>query len=239
MQLYFVRHGQSENNRRWALTGSHIGRSEDPALTDVGQQQAAKLAEFLSHPGIPAGNPQYDLQNVGGFPLTHLYCSLMVRAIETGLAVAQTLDLPLISWADAHEVGGIHQTCDEGEHRGLPGKNRAELEALYPDLILPETLGDEGWWNRPYEDLPQRAERAERFVETLLQRHGGTDDRVAVVSHGGFYNHVLQSMFCWPQENQYWFTLNNVGITRIDFAQDMMWLCYANRVDFLSRELIT
>ena len=47
MQLYFIRHGQSENNARWMSTGSHRWRSEDPGLTEVGQQQAEILAQFL------------------------------------------------------------------------------------------------------------------------------------------------------------------------------------------------
>jgi broad specificity phosphatase PhoE len=32
MQLYYIRHAQSENNDLWDRTGSDQGRSEDPKL---------------------------------------------------------------------------------------------------------------------------------------------------------------------------------------------------------------
>ena len=40
MQLYFIRHAQSENNWLFARTGSFDGRHEDPGITHLGQQQA-------------------------------------------------------------------------------------------------------------------------------------------------------------------------------------------------------
>jgi broad specificity phosphatase PhoE len=46
MQLYFIRHGQSANNRLWDTTSSDEGRVEDPELTDAGQQQAKLVAQF-------------------------------------------------------------------------------------------------------------------------------------------------------------------------------------------------
>ena len=98
MQLYFIRHGQSENNALWMSTGSHIGRSEDPGLTEVGQQQSEFLAQFLSQADPDVAVNGRDIQNVAGFGITHLYTSLMVRAVATGTIIARTLDLPLVAW---------------------------------------------------------------------------------------------------------------------------------------------
>jgi 2,3-bisphosphoglycerate-dependent phosphoglycerate mutase len=240
MQFYLIRHGQSENNRLWALTGSSGYRSEDPALTDLGHQQAEHLARFLAEPGLPAEHIRFDLQDVGGFGLTHLYCSLMIRAVATGRAVARALDLPLVAWEDLHEVGGIHRLDEEtGEHHGLPGRKRSYFEEHFPDLVLPESLGEAGWWNRPFEEREQRPARARRFLEELLARHGGSDDRVAVISHGGFYSYLLRALFGISEGQKGWFSLNNTGITRLDFDEESIWLCYANRVDFLPRALVT
>jgi broad specificity phosphatase PhoE len=47
-------------------------------------------------------------------------------------------------------------------------------------------MGEEGWWNRPFEAELHRPERARRVLVELLQRHGGSNDRVAMVSHGAF-----------------------------------------------------
>ncbi len=242
MQFYFIRHGQSENNQLWVLTGSWEGRSEDPGLTSLGRRQAEELARFLRQPGQPAAGPDpvWDAQNVGGFGLTHLYCSLMVRAVATGSILARALGLSLVAWEEAHEVGGINRLNHEtGERIGLPGPNRSFFEEYYPDLVLPASLGDEGWWNRPHEEREQRPLRGQRFLNELLARHGSSDDRVAVVSHGGFHNHLMRVLLGIPQELECWVALNNAAITRVDFGDEFIALQYLNRIDYMPREMVT
>jgi 2,3-bisphosphoglycerate-dependent phosphoglycerate mutase len=164
----------------------------------------------------------------------------MIRAVATGAVIAEALDLPLVAWEDLHEYGGIYLKNEEtGERIGQPGKNRAYFEAHYPDFVLPDSLGEEGWWNRPYEEPEQRLPRVQRFWRDLMERHGHTDDQVAVVSHGGFYRYLLAIILNLPEREGYWFALNNAAISRIDFKDERMGLIYLNRVDFLPKELIT
>jgi 2,3-bisphosphoglycerate-dependent phosphoglycerate mutase len=242
MQFYFIRHAQSENNRLYFETGSAVGRHEDPELTPLGRQQAGALARFLARPGLPPANPDiaYDPQNLGGFAFTHLYCSLMVRAIATGTVVARALELPLVAREGTHEVGGIHQTDAETGHLvGLPGRNRAYFERHYPDLILPESLDQAGWWNRPFEEHEQRPLRARRFWDELLARHGDGDDRVALVSHGGFYRYLMRAILDRPEQKSLSFALNNAAITRLDLTSYGLSIQYMNRLDFMPRDLVT
>ena len=240
MQLYFIRHGQSENNALWLNTGSAKGRSEDPGLTEVGRRQAELLAQFLRRADPATEVNGSDFQNVAGFGLTHLYTSLMVRAVATGTIIARALNLPLVAWEDLHEYGGIYLHDEQTDERiGLPGRNRAYFEAHYPDLVLPDSLGEAGWWNRPFEEPELRLPRARRFLHDLMERHGHTDDRVAVVSHGGFYNYLLAAILNLPGREGYRFVMNNAAISRIDFNDEEIRLIYLNRVDFLPRELIT
>lgn len=242
MQFYFIRHAQSENNSLWMRTGSSKGRSDDPALTQVGQQQAALLADYIQQADrqSPDAVTQYDLQNAGGFHFTHLYCSMMIRSVATGKVLSRALEMPLVAWVDLHETGGIHHVDEEtGERTGLPGKNRAYFETHHPELILPDSLGEEGWWNRPFEEREQRPGRARRFLADLLERHGGTADRVAAVSHGGFYNQVIKAILGLPPEQDLWFSLNNAAICRIDFVEYGTNVIYLNQVSFLPDELIT
>lgn len=204
-------------------------------MTDLGRRQAELLARFLNRPGAPDG----DLHNVNGFGLTHLYCSLMLRAVETGTIIARELGLPLVAWKDLHEVGGIYLVDEEsGQPVGLPGKGRLYFEQHYPNLILPEGIED-GWWNRPFEERDQAPARAARVWDELLARHGGTDDRVALVSHGGFYNYLLAAIIGLPERGGVWFSLNNAAITRIDIVDGRISVAYTNRVDFLLPDMIT
>ncbi len=69
MQLYYIRHGQSGNNLLWEQTGSNAGRSFDPELSPLGQQQAALVAEFIKNSDqVPEKHP-LDFQNEANFNL--------------------------------------------------------------------------------------------------------------------------------------------------------------------------
>jgi len=247
MQLYFIRHAESENNALYANTGSWIGRKSDPSLTDTGREQAAILARYLVQNYRPEPNHDRDIHNHHGYHFTHLYCSLMERAILTGQALSEALDLPLVGWEEIHEHGGIfHRDEETEEHIGLPGRNRHEFGTLFPALHVPDHVQQIGWWNRPYEDWADVPARAELFLHALLEKHGGTDDRVAIVSHGGFYQAFLGAIVGLPLPRtgreaipRVWFAINNTAISRFDFTERGVNPTYLNRVDHLAIELVT
>jgi 2,3-bisphosphoglycerate-dependent phosphoglycerate mutase len=239
MQLYFIRHAQSENNALWEQTGSSQGRSSDPKLTAAGHQQANLLAQFLSHE--PAGHSanRWDPQNRSGFGLSHLYTSLMVRAVATAVPLARALKLSLQAWPDAHEIGGIYLDDEQGIPVGMAGKDRSYFMQNYPDLQLGEQFSETGWWNRPYEPDEDAWPRARRLMEQLLERHGDSQDQVGLVSHGGFYNALLSVMFGFGPSAELWLLMNNAAITRLDIQNGRIELVYHNRVDYLPDHLVT
>ncbi len=244
MQLFFFRHAESANNHLYATSGSWVGRSEDPEITPRGHKQTALMAEFLQ---------------TSPWGLTHIYTSLMVRAVQTAAVAAQTLHLPLNGWTDLHENGGVYQydlayinlgLADRDIPKiGLQGKTRAQLHDLFPALIIPADVQATGWWNQPYEALSSRPMRANRVLTTLLANHGMTSDRVAVFSHAGFYNHFLRNLLSIPPTSPGWFHLNNCAVSCIDFGegdpgdQDTpkgeLRLVFLNRTDYLPEELLT
>ncbi len=237
MQLYFIRHGQSQNNARWNGTSYDGPRYSDPELTTKGVEQAKSVAQFIS---TDRREDRFDLHNASGFGITHIYCSLMVRAIETGTTIANSLALPLQVWQDIHEVGGITSEDQEtGEQTGLPGNNRAYIEERYPNLVLPDSLTEDGWWNRPYEEVEERLPRAQLVLASLLERHGDTDDRVVFVSHGGFYNFFFMALFKLPARDRFWVAMGNCAISRFDFFENgSIGMLYSNRAEFLAPDLL-
>jgi len=245
MQCYFIRHGQSENNELWARTGAEAGRSDDAELTPLGRLQADRVAQFLNHrPPSTASTPPLahdeDPKNLRGYGITHVYCSPMVRAVATGTAIAQMLGLPLAAWVDLHEEGGIWLGDPEtGERLGQPGRPRAYFARHYPDLILPDTIDDVGWWNRPFEERDLRPARAQRVLEQLIAEHADTDHHVVLVSHGGFFNHFMTAILRLPGMGPYRFDLGNTAIARIDFADHRIRVRYTNRTDHLDPEMVT
>ena len=241
MKLYYIRHGQSENNALYDLYGDSQGRLEDPPLTATGQRQAQALVGFIQQKdlkGQAGDTPQLKKRDFFGF--THLYTSLMVRAVQTAHALAGAVNLTPVAWPDIHETGGMH-LADEisGENLGRPGKGRSYFEENFNSLILPESISDEGWWNRPFERDEECQPRARRVLQELLARHGGTHDRVAFVSHGGFYVHLMREIFAIQGAN-IWLHMFNTGITRVDFRPDgRANLIYHDRTDHLPEELLT
>lgn len=238
MQFYFIRHAQSNNNALYQATQSDIGRTEDPDLTELGLRQADCLADYLCS-GPAGGGQVYPPDTVGGFGITHLYSSLMLRSVKTGSIVAQKLGLPLVGWIDLHEEGGIYLDDENGNPIGRPGKNDVYFARHYPRLLVPSCVGGDGWWNRPFESSEERPLRAQRVVKELLEKHGNTEHRVAVISHGGFYNHFLRALANISSDSKAWFSIFNTGITRIDFHDHTADIIYTNRMDFLPKSFIT
>ena len=262
MHLFFIRHGQSANNQLWEQTGSSRGRSSDPELTEIGHEQARLLGAYIRHtddaargesrgqaaaagdeparPG-PLGSEVINSFRRDYFGFTHLYTSLMIRSILTGTYVAQESELPLRGWVDIHETGGIYLDDEiTGLPQGLPGQTREYLSRRFAHLVLPNGMRPDGWWNRGFETDLERPERGRRVLLELLARHGGTNDRVALISHGAFYNHLMRAIF-GGDTGRTWWMMNNTGITRVDFSNDgeRTMLIYHNRTDHLPERLIT
>lgn len=239
MRLYIIRHGQSINNALWAETGAEKGRSFDPVLTEIGRAQAECVAQFLRD-DLDKRLPQRGAYNEAARP-TLVYTSLMTRAVSTGSIIARALDVPLVALHEAHEVGGLYLEDETtGEKVGVAGPNRAHFETHFPDLTLPESLGERGWWDeRPFESDAARMERARRVWQDIRTRHGETDDIIALITHGGFYDRLLTVMLDAPHPNQFWFPLNNCAVSRLDRNEGYLALMYHNRFDFMPPELIT
>lgn len=251
MELYIIRHAESQNNALWtAYRNSRDGeRKPDPQITEVGHLQAQMLADFLVE-----GDPDPELSRYahhhdrGGFNLTHLYASLMVRAIATAGYISERTGLTVHAWPDIHERGGLHTLDPDTDERvGVEGPNRAELLQQFPRLVLPDELGEVGWWNRPPESVEESLPRARRVWARLLAQHGRSDDHVAIVTHAGFFQSLLVTLtgIDWSSPERYpglpqiWFRLSNTGICRISFEADYVSIRYMNRVDHLPSALIT
>jgi 2,3-bisphosphoglycerate-dependent phosphoglycerate mutase len=239
MRFFYIRHGQSINNAIFDATGLRHGRSADPGLTVVGKQQAHLLAAFVRAKDAEAGGNERAIKR-DYFGFTHLYTSLTIRSVQTGTAISADLKIPLIAWPEIFETGGIYlEDPASGELHGLPGKTRSFFQRNYRRLILPESLTDEGWWNRPYETEEEWLPRAKKVLQTLLEQHGNTDDRVAIISHGGFYMQLMRAIFGIKGE-KIGFSIFNTGVSCIDFSPDgSVELVYHNRTDHLPDRLLT
>jgi 2,3-bisphosphoglycerate-dependent phosphoglycerate mutase len=246
MELYFIRHGQSQNNANW--DNPEYVESPDPALTEIGHEQARLLAEFLKKNQTITDDKVWNIQNRYGFGLTHIYTSMMERAVYTAAPTAQALDIPLLVWKDIFEEGGIYSRDSKTDVLGMPGRPRSFFVENFPTLTLPDELDEAGWWNRAYEAEEERQPRADRVLTDLIARHkdqeGQPKHRVALVSHGGFYMRLISAILKLPWRQaafgmKSWFMLNNCAISRFDIHEKEINIAYLNRTDHLPNHLIT
>jgi 2,3-bisphosphoglycerate-dependent phosphoglycerate mutase len=233
MHLYLIRHGQSTNNLLYTTQDDAAGRSFDPELTVLGQLQAERLADYLC------------AQKSDFFHrITHLYCSPMLRAVDTGLPAAQALGLPLTAWKDLHEGGGLYLQDEEtGECIGQPGPDRTTMAQRFPDLVWPSEMGDGPWWNRPTDEEPEeRMPRARRVLAELLQRHPAeSSDAVVFFTHAAFTNYFIAALLGLQEYRApVWFSLYNTAITCCEFRPEReVRILFQNRTEHLPAEMIT
>lgn len=230
MRLFIVRHGQSTNNVTEPAT-----RVEDPALTDIGQQQARLLADYLKANAVDYG-------------ITHLYASPMKRALQTAYPIADALDLPIHVWPEICEQGGIYLDAADGTAVGLPGLTRAQIGADFPRAVTPDVITDAGWWgaDRGRETEAQAMARALQVAHDLNAR-AYTDERIMLVTHGLFLSFLLQAILRQlptPLEELFYKSYNT-SVAFIQFhetqgdyhVQRRVW--YTNNVAHLPRHLWT
>ena len=247
MQLYFLRHAQSESNARWDKNPGETFHYPDPGLTRIGKKQAKAAAKALANSANGKKVHPHDPGNRNGYGITHIYSSLMLRAVQTADRVAQALDLPIYGRTDMHEWGGIYELdVEKDERSGLPGRDRRFFEKKYPRVILPDDFKDTGWWDRPHEPRSDVPARAKRLFEDIMGRHRNSNDRVLLVSHGGFLNFLMGAVVKLTADQaqanldaNFWFVMNNTGMTRVDIGPMFCGIVYHNRIDHLPDKLIT
>jgi broad specificity phosphatase PhoE len=229
MELFLIRHGQSTNNALQDWTQ----RVDDPLLTDSGERQAERTAAHFST-GLHLPPP---LRSAGRPFLDQLYCSPMIRAMQTAHPISRALGIAPRVWVEIHEIGGIY--LDDGDRKvGYPGRSRGELAQRFPDYELPKGLTDAGWWNRDFEELHEGHARATAVAQALRAR-AADDARVAIVSHGDFLSALLQVLGGQPPGEGAYYAHRNTGITHIDLTGQSARVHYLNRFDHLDDGLLT
>jgi broad specificity phosphatase PhoE len=240
MILYLIRHAQSTNN---ALI-NQAERVCDPTLTELGFRQAQLVADHLANGvslefTIGASEEATSTRKGRGYGITHLYCSAMCRSLQTAQPIAKALGLSPEVWLDIHEHGGIYlEQPDEGIV-GQPGYSRPQLTAEFPGYVLPEAITDEGWWTGGREEWPTCQGRALKVAEVLRER-AGSNERIALVTHGGFMDSLLKALLNQLPSPQLFFSHFNTAISRLEFGRDgFVEVRYLNRIGHLPPDMVS
>jgi broad specificity phosphatase PhoE len=220
MELYLIRHGQSTNNAELA----HVA---DPPLSNLGKQQAYYAGKALQREGI-----------------SRLYCSPMLRALQTAEIIGGILSLAPHIYIGLHEWDGIWEESVGRFGATLPGLTRSEMKEVCPDVILPQEVTDKGWLFTQWENVELMLQRADQnatnFIVHLEATHAEADGRVAAISHGGFLSTLIGTFFSLPpNDDSDRFAHHNAAISKIRRTPRGTQLRYSDRICHLPKGMIT
>ncbi|WP_179131162.1 histidine phosphatase family protein [Candidatus Entotheonella palauensis] len=217
-------------------------RTPDPELTELGWRQAQALAKHLAavtayrHPGR---------QELAAYGMTHLYCSAMLRAMQTAQPIAQALALTPEVWVDIHEQGGLFYGNPRQPESliGHSGMTRRDMQARFPGYQVPPEVTDAGWWREGCESREAfyaRALKVAEYLRQLARRHHdqGRDERIALVIHGDLIDLLLKALLEQLPGDSLRYVHAPTAITRVDFPPSgPIYLHYVNRTEHLTPEI--
>lgn len=159
MKLYIIRHGQTD----WNIAKKIQGRQDIP-LNERGHFQAQCLGKAMENR-----------------PITAVFSSPQIRAMETAIAVASPAGVPVIPVRDLMEINyGVWE-----------GKTEEEL--LSDDRALYEA-----WWSHPAETAPPEGESINQVNERCRQAWKEIKPQLtgdaAIVAHGGLLAHFMEQL---------------------------------------------
>ncbi len=184
MKLYFIRHGESEANTQHVISnyGSHFG------LTELGRQQVHVLAERLK-----------DL------PITTMYSSPVLRAMDTADILYQALGLPYrVSEALREYNCGLLEGRSDEESWRLHRQYYEDWTIRHDYMSKPE--GGESFVDIQKRFLP--------FIESLKRND---DDHILLVGHGGLF-HLMLPLILTNIDNEFVYA-HGIGHTEYIIAE--------------------
>ena len=161
MKICFVRHGESQANIKHEISN----RGLRAGLTRKGREQAVTLANRLRD-----------------FPITHIYSSPLLRAIETSVIIAGKLRLDY-EVADAlreYDCGILEGRSDDAAWKSW--------QELYDAWAIHRRTG---YRVEGGESLADVERRFVSFIRNLTEQYGHAGVNLLCVGHGGLYRLML------------------------------------------------
>lgn len=180
IELVVIRHGQSLAD----IEGRHEGRADFP-LTDLGREQAGKLAKWLKE--------RYTFDMIIASPLK--------RAKETAEIIGSNMNQEVI----------FNENLIEWNNGVLAGLLREEAKQKYPE---PEGGRKYFQAVEKGESMIDLRSRAEYFLASLLHSIDDGDHKatICIVSHGGLITMLYRSFLNLPVDTNIWLASGDTAV---------------------------
>jgi broad specificity phosphatase PhoE len=196
--VYFVRHGQSEHNI------SDVFQHPDSPLTELGKQQAQKIASRVAHLSFES-----------------LISSPQLRAKQTALAIARaTGKTPEYSDLFVERI----------KPKRLEGKSQNDPDAIELNRLWEPTFYAEMGRIEDGENFADHIKRADAALDLLRQR---SEKKIVVVTHGMFLRTMFLRVILGDTlrpENlknfQEHATMENTGLSALKYTNEWHFWIY-------------
>ena len=193
LELYIIRHGQSQGNVERITDGLSITDLHDPRLTELGKKQAVACGERFK---------ETDFDTV--------YSSALLRAVETATEIIkkQPYDKTLKVLPYLTEAG----VSPEYSHSSFSEINKINEKTVLADDIDPEKSL---FYHNNTSDEADLFERAEKALE-YIKAHQREGEKIAIVSHAAFITYLVFSLMGYKKECPlYDLDFKNTGVTKV------------------------
>ena len=204
MQLFLVRHAESEGNAQ--VPGATI----DCGLTDLGQRQAEAVAERLAALGVD-----------------RVLASPYVRTLETAQAIQAATGAP----AEAFPL--LHEHHFQAFPDEWPLLSRAALANRFPAFAIPEDFQDARWHTPPETDEAALRRAGQALDELRVRFAGDPDVRLAIVSHGSPTGKLILAFLGVTAMAGLDVTISNASLSILEERDGYRVVHAVNRVDHL------
>lgn len=181
----------------------------DVALDDIGQRQAELAAKRLQTYGIQK-----------------LYASELLRAKETAEIIGEKLNIDYEVLPDIQEI----------DFGGFTGKSDEEIRVIYHDFRKERSLHRE---DISYPDGGEcGADVVKRVMPQLFELCRRTEDRIAIVTHGGVIRSVCAEILGTDQRNKLKFGIDmeNTSLTHLIYDAERNFFFLERFNDFAHLE---
>lgn len=189
-KLLFIRHGQSMANAQKRFAGHY-----NIPLTELGEKQAQATAEFI----------------VNNYKVDAVYASDLIRAYETGKAVADKLSLPVITHEGMREIN-----AGEWEARTFDDllENDENFRIWREDISLGQCTGGES-----------AKDVYERIYKTVCEIARENDGKTVVIATHATPIRVIETRISGRpfshMKNIPWVT--NASVSEVDFIDGRLF----------------
>ena len=194
LELYLIRHGQSQGNVGYDKEDLTPQEQHDPILTEKGVKQAQLAGEHLA-------NIDFD----------RVYSSGLLRAVRTATEILkeQPTEKPLYIFPHLAEAGlsAEYETTLETIRQINPEAILSpELDPKTPLLIPSDNKDDAGLFKRA------------GFILEHLRESFNDGEKIALVCHAAFLTFIVFSIMGFTTETPFYdINFANTGITRVIF----------------------